>query len=189
MKKKLITLCAVTALTVVSLAGCGSDNASTTSSTNTTTTQSTTQTAAPKAETTQEAATNDQEDSNAASEGETDTSWADNYNKFYAGITDDENTYMYLAFGQDGTIGVAMFFDKESKESGSWVGDCTDNGDDTITISDEKNGTSLTMGVKQEEDGYMLDMGEVGQAAVGEVSKEDFVAAATAIDQGTEPQF
>ncbi|MCR5626104.1 MAG: hypothetical protein K6F99_02185 [Lachnospiraceae bacterium] len=120
-----------------------------------------------------------------------DTSVWDAFDTFYAGITDDDNTYMLLAFGQDGSIGCAMFVDVESAESGSWVGDVTSYEDqpEMLTISDEDNGTSLTFSVEEQGEGYLLDMGDVGAAAVGPITKEEFASAAQAVEEGATPQF
>ena len=180
MRRKFLTVLLTSALVASALTGCG-DKKTTTSS------QKTSQ----ESSVDDSNSANQEESSDAKDSSSTgsDTSWADNLSKFYAGITDDEGTYMYLAFGNDGTFGMAMFYNVESAESGSWVGECTDNGDGTLTISDQNNGTSLTMGVEEAEGGYQLDMGDVGAALVGEVEKDKFVEAANNISEGTEPQF
>lgn len=112
----------------------------------------------------------------------------DSFNEFYAGVTDSKDVYMLLAFGGEGKTGAVIFLDTSSAESGSWVGNTTTEGN-TITVSDQENGTSLTFSVEEQNGGYLLDMGDVGQAFVGEVQKAAFVSAVEEIDAGTTPQF
>ena len=192
MRKKFLTVLLTSALVASALTGCG-DKKTTTSSQKTSQESSVDDSnSADQEESSDAEDSGDVEESSDAEDSSStgsDTSWADNLSKFYAGITDDEGTYMYLAFGNEGTFGMAMFYNVESAESGSWVGECTNNGDGTLTISDQNNGTSLTMGVEEAEGGYQLDMGDVGAALVGEVEKDKFVEAANNISEGTEPQF
>lgn len=112
----------------------------------------------------------------------------DSFNEFYAGVTDSKDVYMLLAFGGEGKTGAVIFLDTSSAQSGSWVGNTTTEGN-TITVSDQENGTSLTFSVEEQNGGYLLDMGDVGQAFVGEVEKAAFVSAVEEIDAGTTPQF
>lgn len=119
-----------------------------------------------------------------------DSSTWDSFDSFYAGVTDDENTYMLLAFGQNDELGCAMFIDTSTSESGSWVGAVTvDEDNHLMSITDESNGTSLGFSVEESGNGYLLDMGDVGAAVVSEVSKDDFAAAAQEIENGSVPQF
>lgn len=105
----------------------------------------------------------------------------------YAGITDDENTYAYIGFGDN--IAALLFLDSTTKESGSFVGAYEQN-DNAITITDEDLGVTMTFTVEEYEDGFKLDMGEeIGVAYVAPVSNDDFAAAMVAINQGSEPQF
>lgn len=104
------------------------------------------------------------------------------------GITDDQNTYMLLAFGNSGQFGMLEFFDVEKKESGSWVGAVETDGD-MLTISDEQNGTTFTVGCAEADGGYQLDMGDLGTALIEEVDRDAFVQAAENVDAGTQPQF
>ena len=108
------------------------------------------------------------------------------FTECYAGITDDENTYAYLAFGDP--IAALMFYDVSTGESGSFVGSYEVNGD-AIIITDENLGVTMTFTVEEGDGGYYLDMGDVGAAFVGEVSPEEFVEAMQDIANNTEPQF
>lgn len=106
----------------------------------------------------------------------------------YAGITDDESTYAYLAFGDE--ISALLFYNEETKESGSFVGSYEmDEENGAIIITDENLGVTMTFTVEEADGGYYLDMGDVGAAFVEAVSSEDFVEAMNAISAGTEPQF
>ena len=187
MRKKILAMMMVGMLSAFTLAGCGSDDASSTK----TETASKTSGEPSTEETSSEEATSeeDTEEAEDSSSSEEESVW-DNFDEFYAGVTDDENTYMLLAFGQDGELGCVMFIDVESKESGSWVGDVTiDEETGVLSISDESNGTALGFTVEEYKDGYLLDMGDVGQAAVGAVEQSKFEEAANAIDEGSAPQF
>ncbi len=116
-----------------------------------------------------------------------DADYSQMFDECYAGITDDENTYAYLAFGQ---IGALMFYNTATNESGSFVGAYElDEETGAITITDESLGVTMTFTVEEGDDGYYLDMGDVGAAFVQSVSTEDFTAAMQAIAQGAEPQF
>lgn len=109
------------------------------------------------------------------------------FTECYAGITDDENTYAYLAFGD---IGALMFFNAETQESGSFVGAYeVDEENGAITITDESLGVTMTFTVEEGDGGYYLDMGDIGAAFVEEVDVDDFMAAMDAINAGAEPQF
>ena len=122
--------------------------------------------------------------------GEADSSAWDAFDEFYAGVTDDENTYMLLAFGNDGALGCVMFVDTSTSKSGSWVGDVTtDEENNLLSISDENNGTSLGFSVEASGNGYKLDMGDLGTALVGSVDKDAFAAAAKEVEEGSVPQF
>lgn len=125
----------------------------------------------------------------APADGESDdTDYSQAFNECYAGITDDENTYAYLGFGDE--MAALMFYNADSNESGSFVGSYeTDEDNGAITITDESLGVTMTFTVEEVADGYLLDMGDIGSAIVGEVSTEDFVEAMQAIAEGTEPQF
>ncbi|MBR5338332.1 MAG: hypothetical protein IK152_10140 [Lachnospiraceae bacterium] len=128
--------------------------------------------------------------SSAAASGNTarpESTW-DSFSNFYAGITDSEDVYMLLALGKDNTIGAIVFLDTSSSESGSWVGDCKVDGN-TMTISDQSNGTALTFSVEESDGKFLLDMGDVGKGLVGEVDKAKFVSAVKEIDAGAKPQF
>ena len=192
MRKKILAMMMVGMLSAFTLAGCGSDDASSTKTetasktSEETSTEETSSEETSSEEATSEEDTEEAEDSSSSEEGSV---W-DNFDEFYAGVTDDENTYMLLAFGQDGALGCVMFIDVESKESGSWVGDVTiDEETGVLSISDESNGTALGFTVEEYKDGYLLDMGDVGQAAVGAVEQSKFEEAANAIDEGSAPQF
>ncbi len=189
MKRKALVIMLSMMLTASAfMTGCGGDSASSNTTASTEKAAEDTEAAAEDAEAEAEAAEGEAE----AAEEETeaaDTSWADYLTSFYMGITDDENTYAYVALNDDNSFGGVMFYDVSSNESGSWVGECTDNGDGTLTVSDESNGTTLTFSVEMVDDAYLLDMGDIGQALVGECSKDEFVAAAEAIDAGSAPQF
>ncbi|MCR5666650.1 MAG: hypothetical protein K6G01_07440 [Eubacterium sp.] len=177
MKKKLLLSLVVFAFSAFALVGCSGDSSS----------EETTQEETADAET--DAEETGEDVSSSDSETSSDDVWSQ-FTYYYAGITDDESTYMYLALNDDNTYGCALFYDSSSAESGSWVGEVTTDEDNSImTISDENNGTSLSFSVEQYDDGYLLDMGDVGSALVGDVDGDSFAAAANAISEGTEPQF
>ncbi len=142
----------------------------------------------------------DEEDAD-DSEGSDDEALAENLEKaeavveqgglnvFYAGVTEDENTKMLCSFSAENSFGIVEFFNTETDESGSWVGELTDNGDDSYTVSDTNNGTSLTFSVVVTDGAYVLTMGELGNAVVTEIEQDEFVACIAAVETGAEPQF
>ncbi len=78
----------------------------------------------------------------------------------YLGLS-DAGEAIVLALNADMTMAGMIFGDPESGNAVSFFGEMTDNGDGTITITDEVNGLSMTFGVEQVSDTVMaLDMGE-----------------------------
>ncbi len=198
MKQKILALLMVGVFSFTALTGCGGgDSSSDSSSTSTETTANTStdtasdtsadDTAADDTSTDDAAADDTAADDAAADDAEEGSVW-DNFDTFYGGITDDENTYILCAFGQEGTLGAIVFFNSETLENGSWVGETTTDGD-MMTVSDESNGTTLQLGIEEADGGYLLDMGDIGSAAVGSMEKSAWVEAVEAVDAGTAPQF
>lgn len=111
------------------------------------------------------------------------------YTECYAGITDDEVTYAYVAFSEDNQ-GIFMFLDSSNNTSGSFVGTTVvDENTGIITITDETVGVDFSFGVTEVDGGYILDMGDLGTAQVEPVSAEEFTEAFYAIAVGTEEMF
>ena len=96
---------------------------------------------------------------------------------------------MLCSFSAENSFGIVEFFNTETDESGSWVGELTDNGDDSYTVSDTNNGTSLTFSVVETDGAYVLTMGELGNVVVTEIEQDEFVACIAAVETGAEPQF
>lgn len=106
----------------------------------------------------------------------------------YAGITEDENTYAYVAFGEE--IGALMFYDTSTNASGSFLGAFElDEENNLVTITDQDNGLAISFQVTETENGFLLDMGDEGAAYVEPVDALDFGEAFIAISEGSEPQF
>lgn len=59
------------------------------------------------------------------------------------------------------TVAIAVFGDNNTMEAVSFVGEITDNGDDTVTITDPESELTFTFGFYETEEGtYIMDMGE-----------------------------
>lgn len=105
----------------------------------------------------------------------------------YAGVaTDDENTGMYLAMNDDATFSLLIIASATEKENLSFVGESTINDDGTMTINDESSQTSITFGVQDNEDGtFTLDYGDIGTAMVAECEVSEVLEMMDIIDQNT----
>lgn len=91
----------------------------------------------------------------------------------YLGFSDAGEAIL-LVFNADMTMGGMIFGDPASGDAASFFGELTDNGDGSVTITDEVNGLSITFGVEQVSDTVMaLDMGEELGAAQIEAASLD----------------
>ena len=108
-------------------------------------------------------------------------------NEAYMGVMDDGTT-AYFAFGEteDEVIGALVFMDAAQAQSASFVGPYADNGDGTLTIEDYWNGLSMTVGVEAAEDGFYIDLGDLGSGAVAPVSIDEIIEAFIIIQEGTD---
>jgi hypothetical protein len=161
MKKKILAMMMVCAMSLCVFTACGDDEGS-------------------SAPATEESADADEGSGNTSLSSLTDC---------YAGMADDGVTCMFLGFNDDADFGCVAVYDKDSGESGSWVGAVQMDEAGTIGISDESNGTQLGFSVEATDGGYKLDMGDLGIAYVSSIDSDTFVECIEAIDAGSEPQF
>lgn len=105
----------------------------------------------------------------------------------YMGVAnDDEETTLYLAMDDEPSFAILLMLSADLTENISFVGECTDNGDGTLTIADESSGTQITFGVKDNGDGtFHLDCGDAGSATVAGCEVSDVLKAMDIIDQNT----
>lgn len=160
--------------------------------------ESTEKTSAPAA--TEASATEEPE---AGSEEETETSDSGEDEDIYEylknnldtgrmGLTENGEGVYYAATSDCSTC-LLVFADPESAKSANFVGPASiTEGDDGeyVTITDNDSGNSITFSVTQQEDGtWILDMGDLGMAAVEDCTVSECVDAFKAIDEGTVPVF
>lgn len=161
--KKLMVLMMALAMTV-SLAACGGGKTSETTQppTQASTAAPTQPSTAAPAET--EAETSAEEELTFELDYETIAGWV--YGG-YLGETDDGAPAL-LAVNEDTTVAIAVFGDNDTMEAVSFVGEITDNGDDTVTIADPESELTFTFGFYETEEGtYIMDMGEeIGTATM-----------------------
>lgn len=106
----------------------------------------------------------------------------------YMGIT-EAGEGMYYAGASDLSFAIVLFANPETRETASFVGPCTDNGDGSLTVSDETSGLTLTFSVYQLDDGsWYLDLGEqLGGAVLAECEVSQVLEAMQVINDGGIP--
>lgn len=105
----------------------------------------------------------------------------------YMGLT-ETGEGVYYAGSENGEIGLLMFLSSDASEHYVFVGPMADNGNGTLTITDERDGITLTFSVSAIEDGVEIDMGdELGTAILGEATVDEVIDAMVLIENGTMP--
>lgn len=100
----------------------------------------------------------------------------------YMGMS-SANEAVCIGFNEDWSLSVFVAM-SEDAEYASFVGPAVDNGDGTVTITDEENELALTFGVTELENGNLeLDMGDLGTAEVEPCNVDEVVAAMQKIDE------
>ncbi len=69
----------------------------------------------------------------------------------FAGAGDD-GSELYWALSEDASSGILVIVSADGSENMVFVGDVTDNGDGTVTITDNDSGSNFTVGVEASQD-------------------------------------
>lgn len=168
MKKRILALI-FAAMMALSMTACGGSDTSDTTSQDTT--NDTTTAAA------DDTASNDTEEAFdwSSLEGElTET---------YMGMS-EAGEGVYYGGNADGSLTILIYADPETSQVASFVGPCTDAGEDMLTVTDETTGNTMTFSVAAQDDGTILmDMGEdLGTATIAPCEVSEFLEAAETLD-------
>lgn len=95
--------------------------------------------------------------------------------KCYAGVTDKDDEYAYLAFNKDKNWGILISYDATSKQNLYVKGSIKSVGN-MLRITDRESKVAVTFEVSLSGKGsFILDMGDVGRCVVSEISPKEFV--------------
>lgn len=168
MRKKLIALLLSVSVASMVLAGCGgSDDSSKKDTSSKVTSEKTSEKSESEEETSEETTEETTEGDDQSFAGFKLTDLAGYMTDCYAGITDEEDTYMYYATNEAADFGILVVYNTTEQQYFSFVGASTINGDGTMTIVDDQEGYQFTFGVTDNGDGsYLLDCGPQGEALV-----------------------
>lgn len=185
--RKMSAFLAMMVVLSLGLCGCGDSDSKKES------TEKTSAPAATEASTTEEPEAGSEEETKTSDSGEGDDRYEylkNLYDVGRMGLT-EAGEGVYFASTSDGSNSMIVFANPDTLESGSFVGPATVSEDgEHITITDETSGLSLTFSVTEYgEDAWLLDMGDLGQAVLGECSVSECIDALKDIDAGTIPQF
>ena len=107
-------------------------------------------------------------------EASSDVDLSDYLTETYMGLTDADEAVL-LGFNEDASLSILAAMDAEGNYV-SFVGEGVDNGDGSMTITDETNELALTFGVVNNDDGTItLTMGDLGNATVAACTIDEFM--------------
>ena len=106
----------------------------------------------------------------------------------YMGLTED-GIGVYYAGNDDGSIGILLFADPDSKETASFVGTVEQVGRHALRITDESSQSTMTFGITRLEDNtLLLDLGEdIGKAQIEACKISEVLDAMKVISDNANP--
>lgn len=108
------------------------------------------------------------------------------FTEAYAGVS-AAGEAVYYAGNDDGSEALLMYFNPTEMSHYAFVGPIVDNGDGTVTITDEKDGLTMTFGITAGDDGVLtIDMGdELGTAVLAAADVDTVLLAILAVEANT----
>lgn len=99
----------------------------------------------------------------------------------YAGAADDGSKILW-ALSEDTTRGIFVVINADESDAVAMVGDVVNNGDETITLTDDESGAAVVLGVSEDVDDegttvLMLETEDGGLSALYEVPGENVIDA------------
>lgn len=106
----------------------------------------------------------------------------------YMGITED-GIGVYYAGNDDGSLGILLFADPDSKETATFVGIVEQVGKHALRITDDSSQSTMTFGITRLEDNtLLLDLGEdIGKAQIEACEISEVLDAMKTISENGNP--